>query len=192
MSFSQLVCPWHVLWVLWKMKVVSSLIYNTLPWYLAPEQLIQSHCKNWGGAWGISYRWTQELSSIGGFKLMCRKASMVCAAGVPQMLTVAHKEAREEITAELCTVQEARVFCPKLSKRHEIGVYCFELKSKQQLMGWCHITSQGRRNSGSALSPWKILDAVFWDEKCVSFVYVLSRGDNSKFWQLCECLLLSS
>jgi hypothetical protein len=57
------------------------------------------------------------------------------------MLTDAHKEAREEISTDLYTVQEVRIFCPKLSKGHEIGAYCFELKFKQQLMEWCHITS---------------------------------------------------
>ena len=65
------------------------------------------------------------------------KLPKVCAAGVPQMLTDAHKEAIEEITTGLCTVQEVRVFCPKLSKGHEIGVHCFELKSIKQLMEWC-------------------------------------------------------
>jgi hypothetical protein len=71
------------------------------------------------------------------------------------MLTDVHKEAREEIITDLCTVEEVRFFCPKLSKGHEIGVYCFELKSKQQLMDWCHITSprKERRNLRSALSP---------------------------------------
>jgi hypothetical protein len=89
----------------------------------------------------ITYGSTEELSSFGGFKLVCRKASKVCAAGVPQILTDAHKEAGEKVATDLCTVQGVRVFCPKLSKGHEIGVYCFELKSKQQLMEWCHITS---------------------------------------------------
>jgi hypothetical protein len=68
------------------------------------------------------------------------------------MLTGAYKGTGEETTVDLYIVQEIRAFCPKLPRGHEIEVQCSELKFKQQLMEWCHMTFPTEKEFKSALS----------------------------------------
>jgi hypothetical protein len=107
------------------------------------------------------------------------------------MPTDAYKEAREEISTHLCTVQEVRVFCPKLSKGHEIGVYCVELKSKQQLMEWCHITSPRKEEFTERIElygPLKEPSVMPWGH-CRMLCACVCRERRATFTGR-ECMLL--
>lgn len=181
MSFSPVACPWHILWFFEEWRLFPA-------WFLTHFYVVSTWQADTKPLWelgrclrDITYGWAQELSSFGGFKLVCRKASKVCAPGVPQMPTDAHKGAREEITPDLCTVQEVRVFCPKMSKGREIGVYCFELKSKQQLMEWCHITSPKKEEFTECIVTLKNLGCSLLGWEMYKFHVHFFKGDNSKF-----------